>query len=255
MRNNLKQQKGRFQESNPPSQATAADIAEQISSSLKGVDYVIFPKEKDGVRSLFKRLSNRGKPTVFLVTAPSGAGKSWFASRLRDVGMLVHDLDKFGSIVEGKWLLDVPQITETVGVPTATVILVGVSDNLGEVMDALHRKSRSGKDFNLNLLFLVPALNSFRTANQRKYDEGFKKELPNAWLLGWLSKSKISRSELVKYLRSKFELYLSWFVTSAPSFSNLLNKDALLLAIEFDRNTDSGVGWHRDPSNDEKSSV
>jgi len=151
----------------------------------------------------------------FLLTGPSGIGKSYIASQLSNISPVVG-LDKYGERIGDRWIVEVSDA------PKAR-FYEGQGDNVLEW--ARHE--------GLILLIPVPSLDLFRRIQAAKAKEYEKKKVHNEqWLQGWQRKSKFDRRE-----------YLKWFSGKLDSIAKYSGNKPFFLIVNEDNGRPVTKGW------------
>lgn len=149
--------------------------------------------------------SGRTRTSLVFIAGESGVGKTFLADALakRIKGRFI-DVDSFGShqkvakadgTTTTKWMIDTTELVRTLIEHEEIHIVCGYSDNLVEVFKAL------AVEFALSIYVVRPGRSLFKRILGAKITEGVKKRLPQHWIEGWLTRSKLS----VPKLSSKLE--------------------------------------------------
>lgn len=146
---------------------------------------------------------------TIIILGLSGVGKTYILDKLNE---MVRDLkfddevktiniDKFGSLVNSKWKIDVRKmISETKVLDVG--IYEGVSDNMTDVLAGVGNLSSEGFEASF---YIKPAIELFKSINALKFQEGSEKGLPAAWLAGWFKNSEIEGNDYETLIKKDFE--------------------------------------------------
>jgi len=145
---------------------------------------------------------------IFLITGPSGVGKSWLFSRLyaKLPKAKFLNLDKFGSSKTDKWLIDVDKVSSTIAGAHGLWILEGQSDNMMELTSNVPIS---------RVVALVPEFETFISIQRAKAKDGALMSSHPEWVKGWEEKSRMSEVEFLKYMVAKLKVYAK-FTAAAP---------------------------------------
>lgn len=138
--------------------------------------------------------------TDILVTGPSGLGKSWLGARLREaLTTRFIELDSIGfKDDKDHWVCDITKLT-TLLLAQERVVVVGSCDNLNEVFTLMDPEL---------LIIPIPPFTLFKHIQSLKAEEGALKGVPPQWVSGWLSASRMSMGEYIKWVAGKVGLYI-----------------------------------------------
>jgi len=169
-----------------------------------------------------------------LITAPSGSGKSYLASKLRAMDLEIHSLDREASgMKKGNWVTDLLKVQTHERIPGSSTIVgciwEGTSHNIKEV----------AAKFDV-IVMIFPDYRTSCLINAAKAKEGIEKGFAfydgkRKWLMTWIDRAVRSRRE--------------WHTDMEELIHEmaLANVDApvLLFEMPFDGNQIQH-GWHRD---------
>lgn len=190
--------------------------------------------------SLADWLTEASRPprrSLTVLVGESGVGKSWLSDQVAQaMGVPWLNLDSFGHqetiSIDGKqrtrWIVKIPALKAYLFDHPKIVFVSGTCDNLSHVVSALAR------DYALTFYIAVADAELFRTIQLRKAQKGAEDGLPQEWINGWVTKSKLQDDQI-------WELYdrSSWGYICALAYG-LAEADELD-DFEFTRHLDIRV--------------
>lgn len=168
-------------------------------------------------------LGERQVEALSIITGVSGSGKSFTAANAKCDGVKVLDLDTISIASNGKWLADVAKI------PKDTDVIIGWSDNLGEVAKTLRSFYEDGE--HLTMYWIQPSPQIFRDAQAAKAKD-VKGEM-SEWKQDWTAKARWTDDKIRKYLESKKNLMIA-----------KIKPEELIIVANTDARSPITKGWH-----------